>query len=152
MAACPHFFKKGKMADYFTNFSVVVPLPTEAAQRHALDLAATASRAQQGDEPSEVLPDSIQKVVEDWQFETEAQSHDGKWGLWLHSENGGIDAVCVFVQHLLQKFDPQGRVAFEWSHDCTKPRLDAFGGGAAVITAKKIKTMNTAGWLQKNAA
>ncbi|MGA2542505.1 MAG: hypothetical protein ABSG78_13205 [Verrucomicrobiota bacterium] len=140
------------MADYFTNFSVVLPLPDEAAQRYALDLANEARRAQQGDEPSEKLPDSIQEVIEDWQFETDAESADGKWGLWLHSEYGGIDAVCAFIQHLLQKFDPKGRVALEWSNDCSKPRLDAFGGGAAFITATEIKTMNTSAWLRQQAA
>jgi len=140
------------MADYFTNFSVVLPLPDEAAQRYALDLANEARRAQQGDEPSEKLPDSIQEVIEDWQFETDAESADGKWGLWLHSEYGGIDAVCAFIQHLLQKFDPKVRVALEWSNDCSKPRLDAFGGGAAFITATEIKTMNTSAWLRQQAA
>jgi hypothetical protein len=40
-------------------------------------------------------------------------------------------------------------VTFEWSHDCSKPRADAYGGGAALITAKNIKTMNTSDWLQE---
>jgi hypothetical protein len=53
---------------------------------------------------------------------------------------------------LLQKFDPEGQVAFEWSEDCSKPRIDAFGGGAAFITAKEIKTMTTADWLRQQAA
>jgi hypothetical protein len=140
------------MADYFTKFSVVLPLPSEAAQLYALDLANNANRIHQGDEPAETLPDSIQEVIEDWLFETDAESSEGKWGIWLHSDYGGIDAVCVFIQHLLQKFDPQGRVSLEWANDCSKPRLDAFGGGAAFITAKEIKTMNTADWVQKQTA
>jgi hypothetical protein len=140
------------MADYFTKFSVVLPLPSEDVQRYALDLANNASRIHQGDEPAETLPDSIQEVIEDWQFETDAESSEGKWGLWLHSDYGGIDAVCVFIQHLLQKFDPEGRVSLEWANDCSKPRLDAFGGGAAFITAKEIKTMNTAEWVRQQAA
>ena len=60
---------------------------------------------------------------------------------------GDVDAVCVFIQHLLQQFGPKSYVAFEWSHDCSKPREDAYGGGAAFITAKEIKTMGTAAWL-----
>ena len=139
------------MADYFTKFSMMLPLPSEAAQAYALDLAVHASRAQRGDEPSDRLPASLLEVVEDWQFETEVHNADGKWQLWLHSDDGGIDAVCAFFQHLLQKFDPQGHAAFAWSYDCSKPRLDAFGGGAALITARKIKTMNTVDWLGKHA-
>jgi hypothetical protein len=53
---------------------------------------------------------------------------------------------------LLQTFDPGGRVTFEWSHDCSKPRVDAYGGGAAIVTANEIKTMNTGQWLQEHAA
>lgn len=140
------------MADYFTKFSVFLPLPSAAAQVYALDLANKTRCIQQGDEPSEKLPDSIQEVIEDWLFETDAESSEGKWGLWLHSDYGGIDAVCAFIQHLLQKFDPEGRVSLEWANDCSKPRLDAFGGGAAFITAKEIKTMNTAHWVRQQAS
>ena len=73
-------------------------------------------------------------------------------GIWLHSADGGIDAACVFIQHLLQKYNPQGRVEFEWSNDCSKPRLDAFGGGAAIVTASEIKSISTSEWLHLNAA
>jgi hypothetical protein len=71
------------------------------------------------------------------------------WGVWLHSSSGGVDAVCAFIQHLLHRFDAAGHVTFEWSHDCSKPRADAYGGGAALITARKIKTFNTAEWLHR---
>ena len=135
------------MADYFTNFSLLMPLPDETAKKYALALASAASNAQLGDEPSEPLPDSIKEVIEDWQFDTEPESH----GIWLHSQYGGIDAVCAFIQHLLQKFNPHGCVTFEWSHDCSKPCVDAYGGGAAIVTAQEIKTINTGEWLQQNA-
>ena len=140
------------MADYFTNFSFIVSLPSVEAQAYALQLADQASQIQQGDEQPDNFPEDLKSVVEDWCFETNADTHDDKPSLWLHSSNGGIDAVCSFIQHLLQKFDPQGRVTFEWAHDCSKPRTDAYGGGAAIITAKKIKTMSTGDWLRLNAA
>ena len=140
------------MADYFTNFSLLVPLPDEAAQKYALDLASAASSAQMGDEPADDLPDSIKEVIEDWQFDIEADQSSGGLGLWLHSQYGGIDAACAFIQHLLQKFNPQGCVTFEWSNDCSKPRVDAFGGGAAIVTAQEIKTISTWGWLQEHAS
>lgn len=139
------------MADYFTNFSLLLPLPDEAAQKYALELSSAASSAQQGDEPTDNLPASFAEVIEDWQFDTEADQSSGGRGLWLHSDCGGIDAVCAFIQHLLRKFDPQRCVTFEWSHDCSKPRVDAFGGGAAIVTAQEIKTLSTWGWLQEHA-
>ena len=140
------------MADYFTNFSLVLPLPDEAAQVYALNLAGEASAAALGDQTPAGFPASLADVTEDWVFDTDAESSAGKWGLWLHSSSGGIDAVCAFIQHLLEKFQPGGCVSVEWSHDCSKPRTDAFGGGAAFITARKIKTMSTGQWLQKQAA
>ena len=140
------------MADYFTNFSLVFSLPSTEAQAYALELASQSSRVQQGDEQSETFPKELANVVEDWCFETNEDLAENKPALWLHSSNGGIDAVCAFIQHLLRKFDPTGRVTFEWSNDCSKPRLDAYGGGAAIITAKKIKTMSTCDWLRKYAA
>ena len=140
------------MADYFTNFSLQIRLPDEAAQTYAVNLARQASRLNQGDEAEGDFPAELQEHTEHWSFEVEADVVEDKPGLWLHSSDGGIDAVCAFLQHLLQKFDPAGQVTFEWSHDCSKPRVDAYGGGAAIITAKKIKTMSTCQWLRENAA
>jgi hypothetical protein len=133
------------MADYFTNFSLVVKLK-EPEREYALGLATIASSHRFDSEqvPADFPPD-LALVLEGWDFETEQD----KDGIWLHSQNGGIDAACVFIQHLLRKFSPDGSVSFEWSHDCTKPRLDAYGGGAAFITARKIKSMSTSNWLQK---
>ena len=135
------------MADYFTNFSLLMSLPDKEAQAYALALAHEATVTYQGDEPPANFPASLAEVIDDWQFETDASDSQD---LWLHSSSGGIDAVCAFIQHLLRKFDPQGRVTFEWSNDCSKPRVDAYGGGAAIVTARKIKTITTWGWLQKH--
>ena len=140
------------MADYFTNFSLVLTLANETQQEYALDLAHKASLAQQGDPLPDDFPKALVDMIEDWQFETVADDPATGHGLWLHSIYGGVDAVCLFIQHLLQKFDPQGKVSFEWSHDCSKPRVDAYGGGAALITAREIRTMSTAAWLNEQVA
>jgi len=105
------------MADYFNNFSLVIKLANETEQAYALDLAHKASLAQQGDELPADFPKDLVDMVEDWQFETDADNSGTTQGLWLHSMYGGVDAVCVFIQHLLQKFDPMSYVTFEWSHD-----------------------------------
>ncbi len=57
-------------------------------------------------------------------FETEPD----KGGIWLHSDNGGTDSACAFIQHL--QFEPTGSTSVsQWSHDCSKPPTDAYGGG-----------------------
>jgi hypothetical protein len=58
--------------------------------------------------------------VENWTFETVSVDK----GIWIHSQYGGQDAACGFIQHLLQKFQFAGGVTFEWSYDCTKPLPD----------------------------
>jgi len=138
------------MADYFTNFSLIVLLPSEEAVDYALNLAEQARFIYQGDEgmPDD-FPSSLRDMTEDWQFETVANDRSNGLGLWLHSSNGGIDAVCAFIQHLLLRFAPGDHVMLEWSNDCSKPRVDGFGGGAAFITARKIKTINTGEWLHR---
>ena len=139
------------MADYYTNFSLQVRLPDEAAQAYALELHSQGTRLWQGDDVPADYPAELREHHEDWCFEVEADVVEKLPGLWLHSSNGGIDAVCAFLQHLLKKFDPSGRVTFQWSNDCSKPRVDAYGGGAAIITARKVKTMSTCDWLCKHA-
>ena len=141
------------MADYFTNLSLVLPLPDEAAQAYATELARQAEAIRSGDEEIPAgFPASLTDALEDWCFDTVAEPSPRKCGVWLHSSNGGIDAVCAFIQHLLRTFQPEECVSFEWSHDCSKPRTDAFGGGAAFITARKIKTMSTGQWLHQQSA
>ncbi len=138
------------MADYFTNFSLIIPLPNEAAEKYAFDLAGLASRIRLGDEQMpDNYPSSLRAAVDDWQFDTDAACLSKGCGLWLHSSSGGVDAVCTFIQHLLGLYDPYGYITLEWSHDCSKPRTDAYGGGAAVITADKIKTITTGVWLHR---
>ena len=139
------------MADYFTNFSLQVRLPDEASQNYALERHRQGVQLWEGEDVPADYPAELREHHEDWCFEVEADVVEQHPGLWLHSTNGGIDAVCAFIQHLLQKFDRGGRVTFQWSHDCSRPRVDAYGGGAASITARKIKTMSTCQWLRKHA-
>lgn len=133
------------MADYYTNFSVVLPLKDESQKQYALALhkEAVAIAQRDGEPIPKSFPESLETHLQAWCFDTDKNDE----GVWLHSQSGGQDAACVFIQHLLQKFEFAGGVTFEWSHDCSKPRTDAFGGGAAFITATKIKTFTTQQWL-----
>ena len=135
------------MADYFTNFSVTLPL-TKPQQEYALQLVKEVEAYRNEGTPLRTdFPESIREVVEDWPFDVEAVSN----GVWLNSQYGGQESACAFIQHLLQKFEFAPAVAFEWSHDCSKPLTDAFGGGAAFITSSEIETFSTSEWLHKMA-
>ena len=136
---------KGTMADYFTNFSVILPL-TKQQQAYAFEIAKQVEEHETQEIPTD-FPTSLNDEIENWTFETEITEK----GLWLHSQSGGQESACVFIQHLLQKFDFAPAVSFDWSHDCSKPRTDAYGGGAAFVTATEIETFSTSEWLQKMA-
>jgi hypothetical protein len=63
---------KQHMADYYTNFSVILKLANEAEQPYALDLAHKANLAQQRDELPADFPKALVDMIEDWHFETVA--------------------------------------------------------------------------------
>jgi hypothetical protein len=131
------------MADYYTNFSVVLPL-TKEQKDYAKQIAHQVAQHRFQDQPlPDDFPASLKDEVENWTFETAVTEQ----GLWLHSQYGGQDAACVFIQHLLQRFKFVEGMTLEWSHDCSKPRTDAFGGGAAFVTTDQIKTFTTQQWL-----
>lgn len=124
---------------------MVLPLIKEQRE-YAMQLAAQVEAHKNEDAPlPEAFPAGLKDGIEDWYFETEADDE----GVWLHSQYGGQGSACAFIQHLLQKFGFAKGVKFEWSHDCSKPRTDAFGGGAAFITKDEIKTFTTSEWLQQ---
>lgn len=135
------------MADYFTNFSLLLPLKPEQRE-YAMQLVKQIEAHRSDDQPLPAdFPSDLADEMESWTFETQADEE----GLWLHSQYGGQETACAFIQHLLQKFEFAPAVAFEWSHDCSKPRTDAYGGGAAFITSTEIETFSTSEWLQKMA-
>jgi hypothetical protein len=140
-------YKKGNMADYYTNFSVILPL-NQTQQEFAMQLSNQIKAHRDDNEPLPAdFPPEFTDEAEGWDFDTQATED----GLWLHSQYGGQETACVFIQHLLQKFHFAPFVSFEWSHDCSKPMIDAYGGGAAFITTTEIETMTTSEWLQKMA-
>ena len=134
------------MADYYTHFSFIVGLANAEQQASALELFRQMSALQQGDEVPAEFPSALKEVADDCVFNLDPGSEPHE--LWFHSDTGGTDAVSAFVQHLLQKLGSTDVVTFEWSHDCSRPRTDAYGGGAAIITASEIKTFTTSEWLQ----
>ncbi len=63
------------------------------------------------------------------------------WGrhLWLFSdEYGDLDQVAELVQQFLRRFRPSQSWAMCYAATCSKPRVGEFGGGAVIITAKRI--------------
>lgn len=138
------------MANYYTKFSMTFSLPSQEAEDYALSLCQRASIARDNEEyEADDIPVELREWVEGWTFDCESD-HSGSPGIWCHSEEaGGQDACAFFIQHLLQKYCPQEHCGFEWAHDCSKPRLDGFGGGAVWISAVGVQFFGTSQWLQE---
>jgi hypothetical protein len=90
-------------------------------------------------------------------------NEDEEWGacftceadgerLWLYDEDksGNPENVAKFVCKLAKQFNLKGKWGFEWAASCSKPVLDAFGGGAVRIdlATGHVEFFNTFTWLE----
>lgn len=134
------------MADYYTKSSVELKLPSLEAVNYAIELAQAMADIDTEGTKAEIVPAGWEDTEdENWNFDIAKESDSS---IWIHSENGCIDEIIQLIQHLMQKFELTEPVTFEWSNDCSKPRVDAYGGGAAYITATEVRTFNTSQWLR----
>ncbi len=128
------------MADYFTHFSCLIDVGTPEKAARAIDVFVT-------------LRDEDDQLDEPQFHGFDLSRQDGPESsvLWIRDdESGDVEAVIAFVLRLAEDLDLAGLWGFEHSTTCSRPRLDAFGGGAHVIdlTARKvIGWVNTQTWL-----
>lgn len=129
------------MADYFTHFSCLLDVRTPRNAARALELYNQLSaEGTSEDPPSDGFLLSIEP------------SHGGSQ-LWIRDDvTGDPERVIHFVLRCAEAFDLTGRWGFQWANTCSRPRLDAFGGGAHVLdlgTRKRVAWIDTAGWLHR---
>jgi hypothetical protein len=68
--------------------------------------------------------------------------------LWIHDDDSGdVESVIAFVLRVAADLDLTGLWGFEYANTCSRPRLDAFGGGAHVID---LGARTTIGWTNTN--
>lgn len=144
------------MADYYTELSFIVPL-TEEQQEWGLSLIKCVDEVCAGDSreglaslgfDQETIEKAFCVVGEEWGLGIAAQE-DNK-GLWVCGDGSpNLELLASLIQEILIKFNITEPFGFEWGCTANKPRLDAFGGGAVVITRDDQQWMNTGGWLQQ---
>lgn len=68
-------------------------------------------------------------------------------GLWFHDDSGfsDIDTTIALVQWVLTQPGTPATVQFTWAESCSRPLPDAYGGGAALVSATAVATVHTAG-------
>jgi len=143
------------MADYYTHLSFEAEFPTAAIASQALASIETWRDRlfQDADEvpannAAEPLPEQLQQFDGEC-LGVEVSVEDNR--LWVRDEGGGphVDLLAAMLQEILRRHHPSGTIEFEWSCDCSKPRLDAFGGGAIAVWSDDMKWSTTARLLEQ---
>lgn len=127
---------------------MLVPLPSKEARDYALHIASLVpdARFEKPDGSLAGTPfEENRDALDNWYFEV-AVADDG-FNIILDSYEGGIDTAILFIQHLFQKFSPEEKLQFEWSFDASRSVVDAYGGGAAIVTATTSRIMTTSMFL-----
>jgi hypothetical protein len=113
-------FQEAEMADYFTHFSCLLDVGAGNVEA-ALALYSEMAHDLEADDGL-----SIGFVAEPATTSASA--------LWLHDEDHGEpEHVIAFALLCAKTFDLKGRWGFSWALACSRPRLDAFGGGAQLL-------------------
>jgi len=125
------------MADYFTHFSCLIDVGTSANAIRAMDLF-----VQLRDE------DDLTDDPRFSGFDLSRQDGPDSSILWIHDDDSGdVESVIAFVLRLAANLGLTGVWGFEYANTCSRPRLDAFGGGAHVID---LGARTTIGWTNTN--
>ncbi len=128
------------MADYFTHFSCLLDVGTPDKAARALALFQSLRAADQDADDPEVVGLTVAR-----------QDAPEGAALWIHDHDyGDVEAVIRFVLRLAEELDLTGLWGFQYALTCSRPRLDAFGGGARVIdlgARKPIGWTSTHEWL-----
>ena len=105
------------MANYYTEFSFTVDVASEEEARFFVDWV-------------DVDEDDLEEDDERWGVEV----HNEGRHIWITGgESGSPDNAARMVAEFQEKFNKQEDVQFCWGNSCSKPRLDAFGGGAVLV-------------------
>lgn len=80
-------------------------------------------------------------------FEYDLSESDRR--LWIYSEDegGDIDKAGMLVASFLQEFRSNELWKLTWASTCSKPRLDAFGGGCLFVIAGECECVST--WMSR---
>lgn len=110
------------MAEFYTQFSCILSVGT----------AENATRAETI--RGELAAELDRHEGESLGFDMEVDHESGPGALWIHSdEYGSPEHVIRFALRCASELRLGGLWGFTWSHSCSKPRIDSFGGGAHVL-------------------
>lgn len=128
------------MADYFTHFSCALDAGTPENAAQALDL-----------HDRLIAEDEAKGEPDHGGFALALQDGPRTSVLWFHDDGqGDVEGLIAFVLRLAAEIDLSGLWGFTYALTCSRPRLEAFGGGAHVIdlaARKSVGWISTQEWL-----
>jgi hypothetical protein len=130
------------MADYTTQFACI--LDTGSAEN--------AERTMNEIFPAFVESFANREYIEVVSFELTHDPNTAPGRIFIHDDGHGDPAhVIDFVKLCAATIGLGGRWGFTWSHSCSRPRLDGFGGGAHVLdlnTGEDLFAFDCQEWLR----
>ena len=119
------------MANYYTEFSVMLPLP--AGENVAERLAAWSEQMEARKEADE----------DEWLIGTHWELQ--KDGIWTYSyaSEGNAEGTATLIQQYLRDFDIEGGIFMTIAGYCSKPRINEAWGAAVVVTKDDQMWLNT---------
>ena len=128
------------MADYFTHFSCLLEVGTPENAARALDLY----NALSDDNAAEDPPSD--------EFLLSIQPEHGGSHLWMRDDGtGDPEHVIQFVKRCANEFGLTGLWGFQYATTASRPRVNAFGGGAHVLdlaTGETVDWIHSGSWLE----
>ena len=122
------------MADYYTMFSTTISYQTEDQRDWLLDKLGSGVI---DDNDGESYP--VCDIVDE----------PGDQAIWVYENEGGgdLDALFDIVAEFQKLFSIETPWHISWANTCSKPRLEAFGGGAVFIHKGELAYMSTDSWI-----
>lgn len=126
------------MATYTTQFSFLVPAD-DPARVAALYWELINDEWGESPEGHPIFPDGGEV------FGLPNVTLDTPDTVWVHDDAGesDIDTTIAVVQWILRLNAETTEVFFEWADGCSRPLLDAYHGGAALVTPTDCQAMHT---------
>ena len=149
------------MTDSFLQFALAFPLKTRAEQQWCEKTMTTLTDLLEfGGDGDPAEKQQLAKELGDLGHVVMSEGYDyvdfeysvTATGMSVYADESGTpELIAAFLQQYLEKFHPEDSLAFSWAFTCSKMRSGEFGGGAAFVTAKSIKFIDTASWAEEQA-
>lgn len=85
----------------------------------------------------------------DFQFDFDSNEKYGSFLMVYAEESGSAWAVGQLAHAFLRQLRPQTIWVLNWATFCDKTRIEEFGGGAVVATAKEVRALSSYAWAER---